>query len=508
MRVSRWLLVLAVVGCNGGGGSNNEDWVSSDQRIDAAGAGDSVDSETARMCVSENGNVYAVWHDAREGSNDIWFQASLNGGQGWMSAAVQVNRSAGAATNPDVACIGNTVFVVWEDASDGELENKNIYFNRSDSAGTQWLEEDVRLDNDPTGKAMSISPRIASAADEIHVIWSDAVNGAYDIYVASSTNRGSSFGAPLRIDGGNPGAAFSAFPVLVTDGAGTVVAAWEDSRAELNDIYVASSQDSGKTWTEDFRVDGGDEPGSADSFAPRLALGDGVAYVVWHDERNSERDIFMNYSADDGRTWLPAAVQVESDGPGAADSTFPAVAVAGRTAHIVWQDRRHGGFDVFYRSFIDGVARAIEVERDDGSEPSGADAEYRLDRNSGSRPGVANSVNARVAVDAGNVVVAWEDRRYDGYNPDSPSDPEPQGYNDLFYNYSEDDGINWADEDERLDSYPRGQKYAVDLSLDVNDDNVLALWLDGRRGNKDVMFTRIGIGDAGASAPDAIAENE
>jgi len=504
-------------GCDGAG-SSADDFEPSDIRIDEAGAGDeTVNSSSPRMCLSENGNIYVVWYDNREGGNDIWFQSSLNGGEGWLTRPTLVNTGEGAATNPDIACIGNTVFVVWEDTSDGEIDAKNIYYSRSDSAGSSWLEEPIRLDGDEQGKYMSISPRIASSGDEVHVVWADVVNGAYDIYAASSTTRGTSFEAPVRVDSDQPGSAFSAFPQLAVDGDGTVLVAWEDSRDQLNDIYAAVSTDSGQSFSQDVRLDGGDDPGTADSFSPRVALSDGHAYVVWHDERNGANgDIYMNWSDDNGATWQTAASRVGSDADGAADSAFPDVAMTGTLAHVVWQDDRNGGYDIFYRSFEGGTPRAIEAARsttDDGrGEPEAADGEYRLDRSN--TAGLANSINARVEAVQDTVVVAWEDRRNDGYNPADPTtELEPRGYNEIFYNYSQDQGLNWGDlgrEGLHLDSYCRGQKYSRDIDLEIDGDRVIAVWRDGRRGNDDVWFGAQDLGDSADFAPNdlCVAESE
>jgi hypothetical protein len=504
-------VVALAAGCDGSNGPGVDDWVSSDERIDGAGAGDTVDSLGVRMCVSENGNVYAVWYDDREGSYDVWFQTSRDGGESWQSLPVQVNHGLGEASNPDIACVGNTVFVVWEDTRDGELENKNIYFSRSDSAGTRWLEQDIRIDLDEKGKFMSIGPRVVTAGDEVHLVWADAVNGAYDIYSASSANRGSAFSAPVRVDSDEAGSAFSAFPQIEADGAGNVIIAWEDARDSRNDIYAAVSNNAGVSYSPDVRLDGGDAPGSADSFSPRLAVDDGVAYVVWHDERNgaSTRDIYMNWSADGGTTWQTEAAQVESDGPGAGDSTYPSVTVVDGTAHIVWQDRRSGGFDIYYRSFTDGVARTIadEDRNDLDADPVEGNGELRLDRSiprSSNAAGWSNSLNARIASSQEKLAVAWEDRRWDGIDLENPTQADPQGFDDLYYNYSLDLGDNWSAEDLRIDSYPRGQKFVADMSVGIIGDTIAAIWLDGRRGNMDVMFSAIDLGDEGNRAPDGV----
>lgn len=505
MRLSVLLLLpFFALGCSDdGGGPDDRTELGPDQRIDGAGAGDeTVNSSAPRMCRSQNGNLYVVWYDSREGGNDIWFQASLNGGTSWLSRPTQVNPGTGAATNPDIACIGNTVFVTWEDTSDGDLDAKSIYFSRSDSAGTSWLEEPLRLDADPEGKFMSVTPRIASVKDEVHVVWADVVNGSYDIYAASSTSRGATFGPPIRVDSDPPGAAFSADPKVVADGDGQVVVVWEDSRNSLNDIYAAASTDSGETFSADVRLDGGDEPGSSESFAPQIALSEGHAYVVWHDLRNGEnRDVLMNWSEDGGVTWKESAIAIETDSPespnvpGDKDSRFPDVAMTGQVAHVVWQDNRNSGYDVFYRSFEAGTPRVLDTERGDG-EPAAADGELRLDISD--LPGFGNSINATVAAVEERVVVVWEDRRNDGYNPADPNtDLAPRGFNEVQYTFSENGGITWAPDDYQIDSYCQGGKYATDIQMAIAGDEVVAIWRDGRRGNDDIFFGSQELGESG-----------
>ncbi|MFT7519838.1 MAG: hypothetical protein ACI9MC_001982 [Kiritimatiellia bacterium] len=481
MRLGLLLGVLGVMACDDGVG-NEDELQSSDVRIDGASAADAIASEDVRMCVNEAGDAFVVWSDDREGNSSIWFQASHDGGDSWVSQAIQINHGDGNATSPDIACTGNTVYVVWEDTRDGELDNKNIYFNRSDSGGFQWGEEDLRLDADEKGKFQSIGPRIAASGDKVHIVWSDALKGAYDIYAATSTDRGAGFQAAVRVNSDAAGSAFSAFPQVAMDGQGRVFVAWEDARNQLNDIYFSLSTDSGASFGDDVRLDGGDDMGTSDSFAPRMAASGGHVYVVWHDERNgSNRDILMNWSSDSGATWQSDAAQVDSDGAGTSDSMFPAIAMVGNKAHVAWQDSRMGGYDIFYRSVTDGTMGEESA--------SGLDA--------GERAGASNSINARIAVDQDNVAVVWEDRRSDGYNYENPSDPNPSGFNDLYYNYSGDGGETWLTDDLRIDSWPQGQKYAVNVTAALHDDLLLTVWEDGRHGSRDIMFTLLTLGDKG-----------
>jgi hypothetical protein len=458
-----WWIAIALVGCKGGG---TEDTGPVDLRIDGSPVNDESDASGTRMC-ADGDALSVVWSDAREGVEAVFFNHSDDRGQSWMPRVVQLSHGSKAATAPDVACGDGAVYVAWEDASDGELENHDIYVSTSSDAGSTWSDE-VAIDGDADGDHMSLGPRVAVAGSDVVVAWFDATFGAYDIEVAASHDGGVHWHDPVRAESDPAGATYSAWPQVAVQ-AGKVYVAWEDSRDGGSDVYFATSADAGDTFTPDQRLDGGNPRGASDSFAPRLAADGDTVYVVWHDERNGDgRDILMNFSTDAGTTFAAEAIRVDSDGPGYFDSLYPDVAVAGNTAHFVWQDARSIGFDVYYRQANGADFTAEEVRLDtDGA-------------------GLANSINPRIAIDGDDVVAAWQDRR---------DDSEGQGYDDLYYNFSGDGGGTWADNDLRIDRVQSGSKFAHDLNVRVESGEILAAWTDGRNGNADVFFHALPLGE-------------
>jgi hypothetical protein len=459
-------VLFALAACKGGG--EEEDPGPLDVRIDQAGPEDetAVESTHTRMCVNDEGRISVVWQDAREGNEAIWLNQSTDLGASWLTGAVRVSNGDMASTAPEIACTNSRVFVVWEDDRDGELENHNIYLARSGDNGETWADE-VAIDADPDGDHMSLGPQIAAVGNDVYVAWFDAAHGAYDIFVAASHDGGETFGAPVRVDGGEEGEAYSAWPRIVAESGGVVYVAWEDSRDGLSDVYFAASYDGGRTFSE-RRLDVGDDPGAADSFSPRLAAADGVVYVVWHDDRSGVgKDVFMNFSEDSGETWASGAIRVDSDNEGHFDSLYPDVKVFDGTAHIAWQDARNVGFDVYYRSAV-------------GADFTGE--EVRLDSDA---KGTANSIDARVAVgDQGGATVAWQDRR---------DDATGAGYGDLYYNYTTEG--SWNDTDLRIDRVVSGSKFVRDLNVHVHARSLLAAWTDGRNGTADVFFHTMALGE-------------
>ena len=478
MMVCRFAVVLGAglfgLACGGG------DLVTEgDIRVDHAGGAESlVEATGPRSCLDDSGVVHAVWFDDRGGVEGVWYNRSVDGGVSWQTTDVQINRGSAAARLPDLACVGQNIYIVWEDHRDGELENGNIYVNYSTDSGRTFLAEDIALDADPDGENVSLAPRIAAKGNSVHVAWFDARNGAYDIYVNSSTDAGATWQPePVRVDTDSAGSAYSASPVIAAGGGGEVVVAWEDSRDGYSDIYTNYSSDHGQSFSSnDKRLDLG-EAGGADSFFPKLDLSDGHAYIVWHDTIGGEgREIYLAHSADGGASW-DEAVRVESEAPGLHDALFPSVDALGATVYVAWQDARYGGYDIFLRKSLDGGATWVSEES-------------RIDRTS---EGTSHSYAAQVTAWADDtVIVLWEDRRSDG---------ESVGFNDLFYNYSFDGAATWGFSDLRINSNLPGSAYAVDPVLMRNEGELLCVWADGRYGSSSIFFNSLAIGEGSVYIP-------
>lgn len=462
-------MLLVGVACDGGGGANV---TSSDIRIDGAGDSEqSIESVGVQMCAADRNNVYVVWHDDRNGNQDIWLNYSLDGGRSWATSPVKVNNSTANAVSPTITCEDNRVFVAWEDERNGELENHNIYYNYSTNAGQTWQSEDRMLDDDEDGRTMSLAPQIKVWNEKVFVVWFDSVNGAYDIFLASSDDLGNSFSEPVRVDSDKAGEAYSAYPQLVIGETGDIFVVWEDSRDELSDIYFAYSRDFGASFSSDIRLDGGDAAGASDSFSPQIATQNGEVYVVWHDSRHGEnRNIYMNWSQDGGGTWEGSAVRVESSAEGFSDSIYPRLVAYNGSAHVAWQSATEKtGYDVYYRKFTAG----------------GFDAEESMRLDQGTGAGYANSLRPQIAMGENGLLVAWEDRR---------DDVGGVGYDDLYYNYSLDEGAIFENDDLRVDNVDKGSKYADDMVLAIQNQRLLSVWRDGRRGNSDIFFHGMKVG--------------
>ncbi len=477
VRVSQSLLVaMALLAACGPGTDSGPIEIPLDVRIDGAPKEADPDSHDTHLCVNESGQIGVVWVDDRDGNNDVWFNRSLDLGNSWLIAPVKLNRGLNSKVwNPTIACNDKGMYVAWEDDRDGELQNHNIYFNRSTDGGESWSESDVRLELDEEGRSFSQLPQITSAGDDLYVVWMDNLNGAADIMLAASDDNGKTWREPVRVDSDEPaGVAFSGSPRISATGTGNVYVVWEDTRSGNSDIYFARSDNAGNSFRPDTRLDGGDEAGENNSFSPRVAADGEHVYVTWHDAREGTgRGIYMNYSSNAGADWYNAAARVETDGLARSNSIFPKVVVNGSVGTVAWSDDRPNNefYDVYFRQFDGGDPLADEAKVDN----------YEV-------LGRANSTDVVMATNGTEVLIAYEDARAGNVDDDA-------GYNDLYYNYVAGGAVQ--PEDLRVDTFYPANSFKTDLEVALYQQLVFATWTDGREGTADVFFKKLNLGEAG-----------
>lgn len=461
-------LAVPLAACTGSSGDLPP---TEDTRVDHAGESDTSEATAPRTCLSE-GVLHVVWEEPRTGTPGVWFNSSKDGGRSWLPSDIAINHGEAPAVAADVACAGQNVYVVWEDERDGELRNHNIYAAISTDGGESFGEEDVLLDGDIEGAAMSLGPRAVAVDDQVYVAWFDNRDGAYDIRVQGSVDKGAHWLTEAsRADSDEQGSAYSAWPTIGASADGVVVA-WEDSRNGANDIYASSSDDGAASFRADVRLDAGDDPGTSNSFEPRLVMDGAMAAVTWYDERNGARDILLNITTDAGNSWGGGdAIRVDSDNAGEADSLHPELATQSGKVFVTWQDARSGGYDIYERTYDTAAATF-------------SDEEVRLDTDA---DGESQSYYPKIAVDGQNIFVNWQDYR---------EDKNAVGFNDLRYNFSGDAGKDWNADDLRINSNEPGSSYAVAASAGIVGDSFVSVWADGRKGTGDIYAAKRTLGDS------------
>jgi predicted amidohydrolase len=352
----------------------------------ALGASRAIDEENKggqrepALASDELGNVFAAWVTDANGLSQVMLSESKDGGVTFSKATPLVKATQDQRT-PALAAAGGAVFAAYAEGNIVRVAKRDVgassfvvtsplggtnspqdtwspslsiadgrlyvaYVASTDSgpriiAGSSDLGADefdvYPIDPVPVGKPTDArnaqwAPVIAARAGVAWLSWIDHRDNSADVYWAQSSDFGSHFTKPVRVnDGGSmatrlldepsiafvtagPAVAWSdvgarfvgpshpasvalgtakqgdfAFrPRLVSDGQKAIVAAWQDLRNSTSAIYVAVSADGGATFKTDARVD---DAGAAQALHPAIALSKKTAIVAWEDTRSGERKV-------------------------------------------------------------------------------------------------------------------------------------------------------------------------------------------------------------------------
>jgi hypothetical protein len=134
------------------------------------------------------------------------------------------------------------------------------------------------------------APWVASAGRFVAVTWGAALDGRWDIYVATSADEGRTFGTPVRVntvDGdGRVGGEIPPRVALHLPAGATlpqVVVAW-NAKDQGTEIKIARSRDFGKTFAAPVSLQAAGAAGDRGWHALTIDA-QGLAHVVWLDHR-------------------------------------------------------------------------------------------------------------------------------------------------------------------------------------------------------------------------------
>lgn len=481
------------------------DFDARDKRVDLPVLSTPNNAVSPQMSVDQNGHVYVVYSDNREGSPSIYTNTFLPD-KGWLTHSIPINTNfpraqgatAGDATSPQV-CSDNAghVYVVWVDdrAVKAGTGKRDIFFRYAKDYGSTWYPAfiDERLDSDNPAVGDSVDPRIACDENgNVYVVWRDDRNraGFYEVYFRSLQVQ---FSEPtdfivyhqtpdVRLNTGVLAGRFPVFnPVISTDKSGNVYVAWEDRRNIPEEeiyagIYFNVSRDHGVKWgAKATRVDRVPVGGFYTTLNPAISSdSSGHVYIAWLDnagrpQRGDEfapdgtYDVYFNRSSDYGVTWDEDDKRIERTGVRAEAKDVAIASNNKGVICIVWTDNSGAEKKGVSTNFNIYANHSEDYGR---SFPDSVD-NIRLDTSR--PPGVTNATTPVVQVDnLGNVFVAWIDN--------------PSGTYDIFFNTSAEKGEkdSWLSGDYKLDyPVPRGDSINPVMAID-NLGHVYIAWQDSR----------------------------
>lgn len=277
----------------------------------------------------------------------------------------------------------------WRD----KPRSKQIRLARSDDGGRTWTLPAEQLDS--AGQAFD--PRVSWVKGKgLVVVWSDEQRGnrLFDIYARRSPDGGATWEAAQllsRFPRSGP-ADLHARPQLLSDGGDRLWAVWVGVRNAKSFLFLNRSADGGRTWTDPMPLSGD----SRSVFGQTLLRAGEHMLLVWHDTLGEPDRIYAVTSSDAGTTWTqPVRVDHLPAGSPAASAATVLLSADGE-ALVAWQDARNGRDDIFLSRSVDwGRTWAQEDQRIETDEPGTAISRF---------PKLAKAPDGQVAI-------AWEDDR-------------------------------------------------------------------------------------------------
>jgi hypothetical protein len=283
---------------------------------------DNNDNSSFPLITASDNNVYVVWLDKGGiGQSDVSLLASSD------SRTKKLSNNTGEAEFPQIAAAGNNVYAVWQDNATG---NSDIYLKVGRDNGSKFR----GLRNLSNGMGDSEFPQIATAGENMYVVWQDDRTGNSDIYLKAGRDGGTKFRG-LRNLSNNTGE--SEFPQIAAAGDNLFVV-WQDNTTGNSDIYLKAGRDNGTKISGTKNLSNN----TGESEFPQIAAAGDNLFVVWQDNATGNSDIYLKAGMDGGTKFRGLRNLSNNTG----ESEFPQVAASGDYVYVVWQDDTTGDSEI------------------------------------------------------------------------------------------------------------------------------------------------------------------
>lgn len=282
--------------------------------------------------IASVGNIiYIVWVDDSSGEREIMFCKSSDSGK-TFSNSTMVSQNSMGPYHVELAAEGQSVYIVWN-SFDKEMRNI-ILLSKSDDAGKTFAElREIGIVD------METFPKIAADADEYFVTWDKEKDKDTEIlFIKGHINYNKIHNVTNLsklnddgIDGGETQVAANADHVLVS---------WTSNMpVDKKHVYVRSSINNGNDFGNSVRLS------SINSSNVENIIIDGNSYIVWQDNIYGNQDIFFTKSNMNG-TSIDKPINVSNN---TGISECPSITVSRNGIHMVWEDDTTGNHEILYK---------------------------------------------------------------------------------------------------------------------------------------------------------------
>ena len=334
---------------------------------------------------SSSNNIYIVWQESVGSygttNYDIFFKKSNDDGNSFGSP-INLSDNIGFSEHPQIASVGNHVYVIWVDDSSGQRE---VMFSKSLDSGKTFSNSIVVSQN-------SLGPyhaELAAKGQNVYIVWNSfGMQTSNIILLAKSNDEGKTFGELIEIGEGDtetyPKIAANDNEYYITwdrrdhkdteillskghkdyniqnvtqieklnnedvDGGESQVAAdvnrvivtWT-SNIPINKkyVYVSSSMNNGNDFGDNIPIS------STNSSNVENIIIDDNSYIVWQDNIDGNHDIFYTKGNTNGIS-IDKPLNVSNN---IGISECPSIAVSTSVIHMIWEDDTTGNHEVLYK---------------------------------------------------------------------------------------------------------------------------------------------------------------
>ncbi len=306
----------------------------------------SFDQRKPSITGDSAGGAIVTWEDKRQGGDlsDIYAQRiDRDGVVKWNSNGVAVCVQAADQLDPQVICnvVGGAI-IAWQDKRSGDYD---IYAQRIDTSGVPlWAANGVAISSVASDQ---LRPRmIGDGSNGAIIVWYDFRSTIdYNIFAQRIAADGSVKWAADGLVMNNNMSGDQQNPVIVTDGSGGAIIAWEDKRGGDFDIYGQRVNSSGNVQWASTGVS--ICSATADQMDPQIvSIYSGGANIVWLDSRNAASDIYIQRVTAEGL--IKSATGGSAVCIAGSNQINPVLCNNGSDGAIVtWQDFRNKNSDIF-----------------------------------------------------------------------------------------------------------------------------------------------------------------
>ena len=293
------------------------------------------DSQNPNIITSDDG-IFTLWVENNSGRSDVFFSKSTDGGNTFGNPINLSSSNVGQSDYASFAQKGNNVYVIWQTSLSGTA---SVFLAKSSDGGSSF-DNPVMISN---ATKLAAFPQISVSDNHVYFSWLEkSDNNSTNIVFEKSDDNGTTIGMPLYLTHnlGNSG-----IPKLLATG-NDVYLTWEDNSKGNFDVFLSKSNDYGASFN--LPVDVSNNTGQ--SGTPEIVVSQNTVYVVWMDNTLGIYDILFSKSTDGGNSFGPP-VNVSNL---SAASGYPQFTVTGNDIYVTWtQTISNPNYDVYFAKSTD-----------------------------------------------------------------------------------------------------------------------------------------------------------